>query len=447
MLSPTFPTTGFGWIRSAVAAAWPSCWRNRCRLSLNAMQTMIAPGSAVRTGLFGNAASRVLTRHTQRMRFTRASARHDQAARSQRIDYLDGIRGVAVVAVICSHWLSAYTPLGGGGYIGVTAFFVLSGYVITSVLWRKRIGYWAFLGNRVRRLYPALLGLLIVGVALTAVVPASAVHPGVAIKWAAVAAVQAMAPWAIAHFQTEHNLFAVTWSLAIEWYFYIAWAAVLLALKRSEARTAEIAKGALATGGVLWLVSLLLPDAWSYFGPVSNSGALLVGCALAIWVFERPTPPDWWSARTASWVSFLGLGAAAAWTLVGGSKYDYPYRVSVLPLTCALTVLLIVGGRWAPTSAPSLLLSWRPVAGLGRVSYSLYLWHTIPLLVMTGSTLPVPRPVIGAVGVAAAAALTWVSFVMLERPFMRSRASSLGGPSRRDQKAQARIGSSAGART
>ena len=85
-----------------------------------------------------------------------------------RFDYLDGIRAVAIGAVLSLHWLSWYSPLFHGGSIGVDIFFVLSGFIITTMLWRsKAIGsvgsaWWAFVKRRVVRLYPALLGLVLV---------------------------------------------------------------------------------------------------------------------------------------------------------------------------------------------------------------------------------------------------------------------------------------------
>src|SRR4051794_31420883 len=83
-----------------------------------------------------------------------------RAPPSARIGYLDGLRGVAVVAVVASHAVAGRSHAFVGGYVGVDLFFVLSGFVITSLLLRRRTGYPAFVRARVRRLYPPLLALV-----------------------------------------------------------------------------------------------------------------------------------------------------------------------------------------------------------------------------------------------------------------------------------------------
>ena len=105
------------------------------------------------------------------------------AADTGRFDYLDGIRALAIGAVLSLHWLSWYSPLFHGGSIGVDIFFVLSGFIITTMLWRARPpaslgrGWWVFIKRRVIRLYPALLGLVVVAIVLYAVTPAAPLSP------------------------------------------------------------------------------------------------------------------------------------------------------------------------------------------------------------------------------------------------------------------------------
>lgn len=89
--------------------------------------------------------------------------REDPLAISNRVRHLDGIRGVGIIGVLCVHWLAPYLPAFRGGYVGVDVFFVLSGYVITSILIKTERNYSTFIWGRVRRLYPPLLGLLIGG--------------------------------------------------------------------------------------------------------------------------------------------------------------------------------------------------------------------------------------------------------------------------------------------
>src|SRR3954471_12639593 len=87
-----------------------------------------------------------------------------------RVAYLDGMRGIAILAVVATHWGDTWR-LAVGGYIGVDVFFVVSGYVITSVLISRPTGYRSFIRRRARRLLPALAGLLLGALALTVLVP------------------------------------------------------------------------------------------------------------------------------------------------------------------------------------------------------------------------------------------------------------------------------------
>src|SRR6478609_8544526 len=113
-----------------------------------------------------------------------------------RFDYLDGIRAVAIAAVLALHWFSWYVPLFHGGVIGVDLFFVLSGFIITTVLWRGSTGYGSFVRRRLVRLYPALLGLVLGSVLLYAVVPSAPVDPVEVARRGVLVLTQASSVWA-----------------------------------------------------------------------------------------------------------------------------------------------------------------------------------------------------------------------------------------------------------
>src|SRR3954452_18654670 len=113
-----------------------------------------------------------------------------------RFDYLDGIRAVAIAVVIALHWFSWYVPLFHGGAIGVDLFFVLSGFIITTMLWRTPTGWGSFVRRRVLRLYPALVGLVVGSVLRYAVVPWAPTDPVDVARRGVVALTQTSSLWA-----------------------------------------------------------------------------------------------------------------------------------------------------------------------------------------------------------------------------------------------------------
>ena len=164
------------------------------------------------------------------------------ADRDDRVAYLDGIRAVAILAVLSLHWLSWYFPLFRGGSIGVDVFFVLSGFIITTVLWRSRAhgsaagAWWTFVKRRAIRLYPALIGFVGLTFLLYAVVPGAPVRADLVAERGLLALSQLSAAAAATSgngiWTPSLNPFGQTWSLAVEWYAYLLWPAVVIAARR-----------------------------------------------------------------------------------------------------------------------------------------------------------------------------------------------------------------------
>jgi len=296
-----------------------------------------------------------------------------------RVDYLDGIRAVAIVAVLALHWLSWHLPLFRGGSIGVDVFFVLSGFIITTVLWRTGgevpiLRAWSgFLRRRLLRLYPALGGLVAGGVMLYAATPWASLSPLEILRRGAFVLGQGSALWAAT---TDGRLwlpalhpFGQTWSLAIEWYFYVLWPlVVLLALvRRRKART--LAVGSFAAAGVLYLGSLPLSTAWFYFGPSARFAELLVGAGVALALQAGWQPAL--SARGRSIISVVALAGICSYTLLAPAAGSAWYRLLGVPLAVSATVALVVAGHGAASGPVHRLLSHPAMSGLGRCSYSL----------------------------------------------------------------------------
>jgi peptidoglycan/LPS O-acetylase OafA/YrhL len=339
-----------------------------------------------------------------------------------RFDYLDGIRAVAIAAVLALHWLSWYAPLFHGGSVGVDVFFVLSGFIITTMLWRTSTGWWAFLGRRVVRLYPALLGLVVGAIVLYAVVPWAPDGPVEVAKRGALALTQTSAIWAADQsgslWLPGLQPFGQTWSLAVEWYFYLLWPVPVLAARRRGWGARRLAVACVLVAVAAYLLSLPLPTFPFYFGPTERCAELLAGAALALFHQAGARP-----ARGGSVLPALALAGVAAYAGLGPDGHSPLYRYVGIPVAVVAAVVLIHTGYAEQTSVVHRVLGHPWLAGVGRCSYSLYLWHVVPFLLLADA--PAPKPVLGLVAVAAAIALTALSHRFLERPFLRARSDVL----------------------
>jgi peptidoglycan/LPS O-acetylase OafA/YrhL len=291
----------------------------------------------------------------------------------ERLPYradLDGLRAIAVGLVILTH---ARLPWpNNGGDAGVTAFFVLSGFLITSLLLHEREGagsvaIGAFYRRRVRRLGPALV-LLLAAIAVSTLVVA---WPGM---WALgiVASLGYLSNW-VQILGFPIGPLGHTWSLAIEEQFYLAWPFVIAALGR---RAWVVAVAGVAIGFVLRTWS---GGAFEYFSTLTRGDAILAGCLLAITRWQAP-----------AWAAGGGVVALAVLGLA-----DLPHDVTI-PLATAFTVLALAG------SCPAL----GRLAPIGRRAYGLYLWNW-PLTILLGAWA-IPATFVAAE----------VSFRLVERPLM-----------------------------
>jgi peptidoglycan/LPS O-acetylase OafA/YrhL len=323
---------------------------------------------------------------------------------------LAGLRGLAILIVVLFH---AGLPLGSGGPVGVTVFFVLSGYLITGILLGEirrtnSIDLRVFYARRLRRLMPALVAVAAAVLLVTAVLGhAAAVVPDSLLTLAYVS------NWARA-MGNGLGLWNHSWSLAIEAQFYLAWPFAVIVFGRrilDRPTRAAIVLVTLAALSALLRVGLTSAGASAdrlYFGTDTRADALLIGCALACVEGEI-------RARTvASWVGPMSLVAILACAMAPGM--DLGWSGSVYTATAIATALLIVAVR-AGSPAPG--LASRPMTWLGDRSYSLYLWH-VPVLMMIGADVrdgwwPNALAVVIAVGLAT------LSYRFVERPFLDGR--------------------------
>ncbi len=360
-----------------------------------------------------------------------------------RVRALDGLRGVAVLAVLLFH--DGHLR---GGYLGVDLFFVLSGYLITSLLLlehgrRGRVRLRRFYERRARRLLPAL-GIALVGVALYAVVYAAQSELS-RIRGDGIATLFYYANWReIVTKQNYWDLFRApsplqhSWSLSIEEQFYAIWPLVVLAVlaRVRSARAVFVTALALATGGAVFTLVEAAhhgDQRLLYYGTASRAPALLLGAALAAAVVQWGTVT---SRRWRAALEVLAVVAAAylayAWTHQSGSGLSL-YRGPLL--LCGLAATVVIAAAAHPRPGPiAAVLSWRPLVGAGLISYGLYLYHWPLYLVLTSSRTGLSGWWLLLLRVAVSVAVAVVSYLLVEQPVRK-------GVPRRAGRALALLGS------
>lgn len=336
---------------------------------------------------------------------------------------LDGLRGAAALAVVQYHFvlLSGLSGRPGAGLIGVLVFFVLSGYLITRGLWRPDglapPSYGDFVIRRLRRLLPALLGLVVVAGPLML-----AAGPGGGPSAAAAGAIVLTQLTAFFHvagaFPWEPWL--PTWSLSVEWVFYLLWPLLLTALRRRGTSRRGVLRAAMGLGGLLFAASMPLSPLAFYYLPVANLAAMLVGASLAL---AHAAPGRRTVGRDAGIVDLAALGLLVAVLLPStGASGSWFYRVTYFP--CAIiAAAVIIDQRPGTGGVARRLLQTRAMVALGLSSYSLYLWH-VPVLWMAWWGLP-GLPIAGRVAVATVVLVpvVWTSYTLLEKPALRPASS------------------------
>ena len=322
----------------------------------------------------------------------------DVDPRPGQIPGLDGLRALAIIAVLAFHFVPAALP---GGFLGVDVFFVVSGFLITTLLLREidargRVDLLSFWRRRARRLVPPLLAVVVVSVVaarlvggdlLVGIVRQTAGALTFTSNWLEIAA-------GASYFQsTSPLLFVNFWSLAVEEQFYLLWPLTLVVVL-AFAPSTRARVGAVAAAGLvstLLMAALFTPGSDAtrvYYGTDTHLVGLMGGAALAL-AWADPTHRA--GLRSRSWRRVRGPAVLAALltlaALVRWSSEDsaLTFRGGIA-LASLATVVLIAGLLEAP-SPWRRAMSLRPLVWLGRRSYGIYLWHW-PVLVIAGALVP-----------------------------------------------------------
>ena len=311
---------------------------------------------------------------------------------TRHISSIDGLRAIAVTAVVLYHLGISWIP---GGFLGVDLFFVISGYVITrlildSINQSSALDLRAFYAARIRRIYPGFLFMVISTIIFIGVWAPEAIKRFLSdlpyalsgtINWALVARNQD-------YFETigRPPLLQHTWSLAVELQFYLIWPIILLTVlkyfgKKNVARIALII--AIISGTILFLVSLQLDQANSakvshiYFGTDTHSLGLFLGSALAVsWIPQNLSANI--TRRAQDVIDGIGvvglLGLISTFLFIDESNASL-YQIA-FPLAAIFGCLVIISlvhpaSRFAP------IISTPPFRWIGQRSYGIYIWHWV----------------------------------------------------------------------
>jgi peptidoglycan/LPS O-acetylase OafA/YrhL len=375
------------------------------------------------------------------------SVNQSRVNQSRRLSALDGIRAFAVIGVMLFHFGVSWAQ---GGLLGVDVFFVLSGFLITSLLCREfhrsgTVRLRAFWSRRARRLLPPLLVLLL-GVALYAHFFATSVDVG-SLRKDALATLVYVANWR--YIASNQGYFAMAqspsallhaWTLGIEEQYYLLWPHIaLFTLRRRGPRGLAVVAGVGAVAsalemGILYAAGVSVNRL--YYGTDTRAQALLVGSFLAALgavavgtgsggtdeTLPSPLPPSWTAtAGRRQWVVGVGIVGAVvllscARSLVGTDPVLYRGGFFVVALATGAVITTVVT---APTAVLSRILSLPPLVFVGRISYGLYLYHWPLFLVINNAHTGLSGAELLWARLAATFAAATVSWFVIETPIRR----------------------------
>jgi peptidoglycan/LPS O-acetylase OafA/YrhL len=347
--------------------------------------------------------------------------------RSPYLPVLDGLRAIAVLSVFIFHLEPAMLP---GGFVGVDIFFVLSGFLITRIIHRDlttgQFSLSRFYQRRIARIAPPLFlmcaaVLVVAGCVYT---EKDLAETGSSVAAAVASILNIKLIFKENYFELAADTFPVLhcWSLSVEEQFYLCYPVFLRACHRIRVRLFPAVATLTALSLVACIVITPYRPNWAFYLPLTRAWELGAGALVALWGGEV-TP------RCRSVSAWGGLAVLAASILATPGGEAFPGAWAVLPVAGALLVIVAQepGTKGRAPDPPMRALASPPVVGIGRMSYSLYLWHW-PVFTFIDYMLVLASPWLRVLAKVVVTLLcTWVSYVFVEVP-LRGR---LGRPSAR----------------
>lgn len=315
---------------------------------------------------------------------------HTETIRRFRPD-IEALRAIAVVLVVLYH---AGVPVVSGGYVGVSVFFVISGFLITSHLMQQvtrtgQIRLGRFYARRARRLLPAATVVLVATVLVSWFLVSGLLgaETGIDALWAALFGINILLAVEGVDYQANQEPSALQhyWSLSVEEQFYLIWPVTILLVVVIAARLFPRVRARVAVGIAIVLLCaasfvysqelMSQSSTIAYFLMPSRAWELGLGAFIAV---AGPLLARWRVLQNSA-VVVIGLGMLLAAGVVFTSETPYPGTASLLPTVG--TALVIAGGLTAATAPERAVLSAAPFQFIGKLSYSFYLWHW-PVLIL-----------------------------------------------------------------
>jgi peptidoglycan/LPS O-acetylase OafA/YrhL len=291
---------------------------------------------------------------------------------------IDGLRCVAVLSVLAFHVSSNRLP---GGFVGVDVFFVISGYLISAIVFSEiaasRFSVIGFYERRVRRIFPALFATLIaVSVVLSVLLlPAEYITYAKSVLAATTSCSNFFFWQHSGYFDSPtSNPLLHTWSLAVEEQFYILFPIFLVIIRHFFPQRLKLAVLILFFASLVASeITLLYSPTTAFYMPYTRAWELLLGTIVSLGFFPRLRGSLQRNATTVVGIAMIGYSA-----LKFNAETPFPGLPALVP---CIGSAFIIGAGESGSSLVGRALSWRPVVFIGLISYSLYLWHW-PIIVL-----------------------------------------------------------------